>query len=111
MNRYRIVLNDGSEIDKGSISRLSGSNKIMIRIPGDDVVNAALTFSNADKTSTMICYSGVHKYTFTGYNRLYSIQNFAEENYIEMWMTGENTTHTDELTVPEIYAPYEKTQS
>ena len=103
----KLVLKDGTEIEGGFASR-SSQNQLMVRIPGNDIVNATLTFSNPEKTAEITCYYGIHKTVYTGYTNVYSIQYFAGENRIELWLNGEQTSMKDELTVPSIYVPEEK---
>ena len=103
----KLVLKDGTEIIDG-LAVKSGQDKLLIRIPGNNLAEAAITFSDPKKTEEIVCYSGIHKTTFTGYTDMYSIQYFADEDYVELWLKGDETSMNDEITVPSIYVPEEK---
>ena len=38
---------------------------------------------------------------------MYSIQYFTDENYVEIWLNGEDSSIKKELTVPAEYVPAE----
>lgn len=105
----KLVLKDGTEIKNGFASK-SSRNQLMVRIPGNDIVQATLTFSNPEKTSTIVCYYSVYKTTYTGYTNMYTVQYFADENYVELWLSpvdGAQTSTEQEITVPKEYMPLE----
>ena len=102
----KLVLNDGTEIIDGFASK-SSSNHLMLRIPGNDLASAAVEFSNKEKTKEITCYFGINKTVYTGFTNMYSIQYFSEENYVEVWLDGENTSVKKSYTVPEEYIPGE----
>lgn len=105
----KLVLKDGTEIKDGFASK-SSRNQLMIRVPGNDLVDAAVKFNDPNKTETIICYFGIHKTTYFGFTIMYSVQYFADDNYIELWLKpAENvTTNTEqEIIVPTEYVPYE----
>lgn len=110
MEQQKLVLKDGTEIIDGYASK-SSNNNLMIRIPGNDLVQAAITFSDPNKTETIISYYSIYKYTYTGYTDMYTVQYFSDENYVELWLKpdkDEEATVKRELTVPAEYVPYEK---
>ena len=105
----KLVLNDGSEIIDGFASK-SSRNQLMIRIPGNNIVEATLTFSDSDKTSTIVCYYSIYKTTYKGYTNMYTVQYFADGDYVELWLSpvdGVETSIDKEITVPEEYVPLE----
>ena len=105
----KLVLKDGTEIKDGFASR-SSRDQLMVRVPGNDIVKAASDFSNPEKTETIICYYSIYKTTFTGYTIVYSVQYFADGNYVEMWIKpaeGAKTSMKQEITVPKEYVPFE----
>ena len=104
----RLVLKDGTVIKDGFASR-SSRDQLMVRVPGNDLVKAATDFSNSEKTETIICYYSIYKTTFTGYTIIYSVQYFADEDYVEMWLEpaeGTKTSMKQEITVPKEYVPF-----
>lgn len=108
MEEKRLVLKDGT-VKMGASASRSSDDRLMVRVPGDDLLGCTLLFADPEKTQEIVCYSSIYKYTFTGYTRAFSIQHFSNENYIEIWLKGEEgkTSHTREITVPEIYVPME----
>lgn len=107
MVQNMIVLKDGTEIINGFVSR-SSMDQLMIRIPGNNLVQAAMDFSDSNKTETIICYNSGYKYTYTGYTDMYTVQYFSDEDYVELWLRpaeGVQTSHTKELNLPKEYVP------
>lgn len=102
----KLVLKDGTEIINGFASK-SSANHLMIRIPGNNLVTAAVEFSNREKTEEITCYYSINKTTYTGFTDMYSVQYFSDEDYVEIWLNGENTSVKQELTVPAEYVPAE----
>lgn len=105
----KLVLKDGTEIKDGFASR-SSRDQLMVRVPGNDLVKAATDFSNSEKTETIICYYSIYKTTFTGYTIIYSVQYFADGDYVEMWLEpaeGAKTSMKQEIIVPKEYVPFE----
>lgn len=101
----KLVFKDGTEVINGFASKTSSNEKLMLRIPGNDLVNATLLASNPEKTGEITCYYGVTKTVYSGFTSLFSIQFFADENYVEVWLKGENTSTHQEYTVSEMYLP------
>lgn len=104
MDENKIVLNDGIEII-GGILYTSYDDTLSAKIPGEDIVQAALLFSNAEKTSKMIYYNGIRKHTYTGYTTLVSISADSKEHTTLIKLSGENVNQEFEYTVPEEYLP------
>lgn len=102
----KLVLNDGMEIIDGFASK-SSANRLMIRVPGNNLASAAIEFSNKEKTKVIICYYSINKTTYTGFTDVYSVQYFSDEDYVEIWLNGENTSVKEEITVPAVYVPAE----
>ena len=105
----KIVLKDGTEIKDGFASK-SSRNQLMIRIPGDEMTQAVITFSNPEKTETIICYYSIYKTTYTGFTDMYSVQYFADDDYIEIWLKPADDAETSmeqEIVVPKEYVPME----
>ena len=105
----KLVLKDGSEIIDGFASK-SSNNQLMLRIPGSDLPSAAIEFSLPEKTETIVCYYSIYKTTYTGYTVMYSVQYFADGNYVEMWLKpveGAKTSMKQEIVVPKEYVPFE----
>ena len=105
----KLVLKDGTEIIDGFASK-SSRNQLMIRIPGNDLVNAAILFSDINKIETIICYYSIYKTTYTGFTIMYTVQYFADGDYIELWLKpaeDATTTTEQEIIVPKEYIPYE----
>ena len=102
----KLILNDGTEIIDGFASK-SSANRLMIRIPGNDLASAAIEFSNKEKTRVITCYYSISKTTYTGFTDMYSVQYFADENYVEIWLNSEDGSVKKELTVPAEYVPAE----
>lgn len=107
----KLVLKDGTEIINGSASRF-GEHDLMIRIPGNDFINAVEIFSDPNKISEITCYASIYKMVYTGYTQMYSIQYFTDEgnNYLEVWLRGTEVNHTKEITVPRQYVPEQMLQ-
>lgn len=105
----KLVLNDGTEIIDGFASK-SSRNQLMVRVPGNDIVQSTLTFSNPEKTSSITCYYSIYKTIYKGYTNMYTVQYFADENYIELWLSpaadAETSTEQD-IIVPSEYVPLE----
>ena len=101
----KIVLNDGTEITGGSISR-SEVNQILVSVPGDNLVENAILFNNSEKTLEMSCYYSIYKETYHGYTTIDSIAVSAFDHTVQIYMSGENASFEKELTVPEQYAPW-----
>ena len=102
----KLILKDGTEIVDGKASK-TGS-KLMIRVPGDDIVQATLMFTDHEKTEEIVCISGIHKTKYLGFTNLYSVQYFSDMNYVEIWLKGDDVSMNDEIIVPAVYVPYEK---
>lgn len=105
----KLVLNDGTEIIDGFASK-SSRNQLMVRIPGKDIVQVTLIFSNAENTKEITCYYSIYKTTYKGYTDMYSVQYFADEDYVELWLRpgkDSETSSEQEITIPESYAPME----
>ena len=102
----KLVLKDGTEIIDGFASK-SSANRLMIRIPGNDLVSAAVEFSNKAKTEEITCYYSIDKSVYVGFTDMYSIQYFSDGDYVEIWLNGENTSIKQDLTVPAVYVPAE----
>ena len=100
----KLVLKDGTEILDGFASK-SSNNQLMVRIPGNEIVETTIEFSDPNKTEEIVCYFSVYKNTYIGYTDIFSIQYFADENYVEVWLKGENTSTKQEFTVPKEYLP------
>lgn len=109
MQKERLVLKDGTEIIGGFASK-SSRNQLMIKIPGNNLVEAAINFNDPNKTSEIICYYSINKTTYIGYTDMYSVQYFADGDYVEIWLQpaeGAETSVTKEITVPAEYVPGE----
>ena len=102
----KIVLKDGYEIEDGLITK-SGEKNILIEIPGTDILQATIMFSNPEKTETMTFFTGVYKYVFTGYIHINSIGIDTELNQTNIYMDGDDVSIDISYTVPEIYLPEE----
>ena len=105
----KLVLKDGTEIKDGFASK-SSRNQLMIRVPGDNIVQSTLIFSNAENTKEIICYYSIYKTTYKGYTDMYSVQYFVDENYVELWLRpgkDSETSSKQEITVSESYVPME----
>lgn len=105
----KLVLKDGTEIKNGFASK-SSRNQLMIRIPGNDLVNAAIQFGDPNKTEEIVCYYSIYKTTYIGFTIMYTIQYFADDDYVELWLKpAEDVTATteQEIIVPKEYIPYE----
>jgi len=113
MPSNKLVLKDGTEFPNGSASRLNNT-QLMVRIPGNKIVEAASIFTDPKKTEVIVCYASVYKYTFTGYTEMYLVQYFADEDYTELWLKAPKdgeTSMSKELTVPKEYMPFEGGES
>ena len=105
----KLVLNDGTEIINGFASK-SSRNQLMIRVPGNDIVQATLLFSDHEKTKEITCYYSIHKTIYTGYTDMYTVQYFSDGDYVEIWLRPEEDSDTSveqEITVPKEYVPIE----
>ena len=105
----KLVLKDGTEIIDGFASK-SSRNQLMVRVPGSNLAEAAITFSDPNKTETIICYYSIRKTTYTGFTDMYTVQYFADEDYVELWLKpkeGVETSVEQEITVPAEYVPME----
>lgn len=105
----KLILKDGTEIIGGRASR-SSNNELMIRIPGNNIIEAAIMFSDPNKTETIVSYESIYKRTFVGFTEMYTIQYFSYENYTELWLKPPKDGETSidkELTVPKEYVPEE----
>lgn len=103
----KIVLNDGTEIENGIITRDMTDKQIFIEIPGTNIVDAMFLFGDPNKTQKMICYIDVRKFTFAGYTTISSASLDPDGTKLHVYMTGENGHREMEYTVPEIYLPKE----
>ena len=107
----KLVLKDGTEIKNGFASR-SSADRLMVRVPGNDIVQAASMFSDPEKTETIICYYSIYKTTYTGYTVMYSVQYFSDGDYVELWINpaeGAKTSMKQEIIVPKEYVPSQST--
>ena len=102
----KIVLNNGFEIPDGVISQ-DGSKRVLVIIPGEDIVQAALLFGDSEKTKVMVFYTSVYKYIYTGYDTINSMSVDSDRHKTLIYLSGENTHVEREYTVPEIYLPEE----
>ncbi len=101
----KLVLNDGTEIINGFASK-SSRNQLMIRVPGNDIAQVALLFSDHEKTKEITCYYSIHKTVYTGYTDMYTVQYFSDGDYVEVWLCPYENSETSvkqEITVPEEY--------
>lgn len=101
----KLVLKDGTEIIGGQASRLH--NELMITVPGNEIVEATLTFSDPEKTEEIISYSSVYKRTYRGFTQLSSVQLDVSGESVQVWLKGnaESVEEKSEYTVPEEYLP------
>lgn len=102
----KIVLNDGSVIEGGSIAK-STDKQIMVTVPGEDIVQATITFGNPAKTEKMEFYYSVYKITFRNFTTVGSVAVDSYKHAVHVYISGENGTIEREYTVPEIYLPEE----
>ena len=105
----KLVLKDGTEIKNGFASK-SSRNQLMIRVPGDDIVQATIQFSDPNKTETIVCYYSIYRTTYTGFTIMYTVQYFADGDYVELWLKPAEdvtTTTEQEIIVPKEYVPME----
>lgn len=100
----KIVLNDETEIENGSIS-VAFNQQILVIVPGKDIVQATLTFSNPDKTREMVFLNGVFKTTYKNFTTISSVGVQETANETHVYMTGENTSVEPGYTVSDLYAP------
>lgn len=98
----KIVLNDGTEVVGGMISK-SGKKQVLVSIPGNDIATAAILFSNPEKTQKMTCYFSIYKYEYTGYTIFNSLSIDDLSNKIRVYISGENVSSESSYSVPEIY--------
>ena len=106
----RLILKDETVIHNGFASK-SSDDQLMVRVLGNDLVQAAVMFSDPNKTQTIIQYYSIYKYTYTGFTDMYSIQYFSDDDYVEIWLKPEKDvtpTMEKEITVPQEYVPEEE---
>lgn len=103
----KIILYDGTEIDGGLAVLNAGTNQLFVSIPGTNITQAAITFGNYEKTQAIICYSGIYKFTYTGYTQISSIGIDKHELKVHIYLAGSEVSHEMEYTVPEEYLPEE----
>ena len=109
MLKDRLVLKDGTEIIGGFVSK-SSTNQLMVRVPGNNIIEAAINFGDPNKTSEIVCYNSIYKFTYVGYTDMYSVQYFSDDNYVELWLApveGTQTSTNKEIVVPLEYVPSE----
>lgn len=99
----KLVLKDGTEIIDASASR--ADDRLLISIPGNNLAEAALTFSDPEKTEEIQSYFGVKKHTFYGFTDMRVLQYMEPSNSMEIWMKGTDVSDESEYTVPEAYLP------
>lgn len=101
----KIILKDGTEILNGVVSRMN--DVLMVNVPGNDLVGVATLFSDPGKTLEIVFYYSVYKKTFFGFTQMYSVQYFADEDYVQVWLKGDtdSVSENSEYTVPEEYLP------
>ena len=101
----KIILKDGTEILGGLVSRMN--ERLMVNVPGNDLVSAATLFSDPNKTSEIVFYYSVYKKTYFGFTQMYSVQYFADGDYVQVWLKGDadSVSENTEYTVPEEYLP------
>ena len=102
--KERIVMNDGSIVEGGSISKC-GEKQIIVTIPGEDIVQATILFGNPARTQKMEAYYSVYKNTYEGFTNVGSVGVDSYEHTVHVYLSGENGTIKNEYTVPEIYLP------
>jgi len=100
----RVVLDDGTTF-VGARASHSSTGELMVVIPNGKLINAAIAFSDPKKTAHILCFNGIYKYTFSGYDDMYLIQQFDDPNRIELWLRGGNITKKKETSVPKEYLP------
>lgn len=100
----KIILNDGTEIAGGMISK-SGGEQILVSIPGDDIVQAAIIFGDPNKTKKMLYTFGIFEYEYKNFINMGSLSVDKIDYKVRIYMTGENTEIKSSYTVPEIYVP------
>lgn len=107
----KVVLNAGQEIEGATISRAMWNRGLaLIRIPGNDIVQATILFGNSQNTNKMIHYYSVYKDTYTGYTIINSISINKDDNVIEIWITGDgNEQYEHGYTIPDEYIPRDHT--
>ena len=103
----KIVLKDDTEIENATITIAPwGGKKILVSIPGDDLVGAAVLFGNPDKTETMEYYYSIYKNTYYGYSILDSIGLDPVSNRVNVWMGGGANSYSENgYSIPEDYIP------
>lgn len=102
----KIVLNDGTEILNGSITKNFASDQLFVLIPNKTILEVTLLFSDPQKTEKMESYADIRKSTFIGYTKIDSIGIDNTDGSIQMYMSGdENSSISTIYTVPEVYLP------
>lgn len=100
----KIILKDGTEIANGVCSK-SSTGSLLVRIPGSDMAGALMQFSDKENISIIVCYNYGYKYTFTGYETINLVQHFQDQDYVELWLKGENVHSETECMIPDVYMP------
>ena len=101
----KIVFNDGTEFENGKIYKVSWSEQIMCKLPGNDIVNATIIFGDPNKTCKMTYIDGVYKNEFLNYTIFDSLDYKKETNELEIMLSGENTSVIKGYTLPDEYVP------
>ena len=101
----RVVLNDGTTYPGAVASSTKDMTQLMVSVPNGDMIGIAVTFSDPEKVSKIVCFNGVYKYTYTGFTEMTLIQRVPEDNSVELWLRGGNAAKTRELIVPKEYVP------
>ena len=105
----KIILHDGTEIENGYVSTSPLENGILCRIPGDDLVQAAIIFGNTAKTETITyLHTGFIKDIYVGYTKISDIglNHFMHSVDVRL-LPSESAEYRREYTVPEEYLPKE----
>lgn len=101
----RIILNDGQEIEGGTISFVSWNDGILVTVPGMDLVSATILFADTNKTEHMESIFTAFKDIFTGYTQIDTVNYNSDKTAVTIWMYGENAHHERESLLPPDYEP------
>ena len=104
----KITLKDGTVINNGVVAKDSFEDRLIVTIPGTNIVSAATTFGNSAKTETIQFEEGYIIYNYKGYTTVQDINCMQSSNSTVIYLGADGMTdYWREAAYSDEYMPAE----
>ena len=102
----KIILKDRTEINNGVVAKDSFEDRLIVTIPGINIVSAATTFGNSAKTETIQFEEGYIIYNYKGYTTVQDINCMQSSNSTVIYLGADGVTdYWRTAAFPDEYMP------